>query len=61
MVGIESVTQRSKDWIEENIATAGWQWLGNIFWAEPKPMIDLIKVMVDEGLTEGSDFIVWHD
>lgn len=50
VVTFRPVTQAAKDWVEENVHTEGWQWMGSVFAVDHRFVQDLIDGMVAAGL-----------
>ncbi len=46
----QPVTQAGKDWIEENVQTEPWQWLGNTLAIESRFAGELTDGMISAGL-----------
>ena len=44
------ITQKAKDWVEENVTLESWQWLGNGFGVEHRYVDDLVRGMVEGDL-----------
>ncbi len=44
-------TPAAREWVEQNVHTEGWQWMGNAFAAEPRSVEDLTAGMIEAGLT----------
>jgi hypothetical protein len=43
-------TDAAKEWVEENVETSGWQWLGGGFAVEPRMLDNLLEGMDADGL-----------
>jgi hypothetical protein len=50
IVSIRPLTDIGRDWIDENVAGEGWQWLGGALCAEPRYAIDIYQGMLADGL-----------
>ncbi len=46
-------TDAAKAWVEENVETSGWQWLGGGFAVEPRMLDNLLAGMEEDGLEIG--------
>ena len=46
-------TEAAKDWVNENVQTEGWQWMGNGFSGEPRMMLAVAEGMQADGLVFG--------
>lgn len=44
------LTPAAKEWVADNLALEGWQWMGNAFACEPRYAGDLAQGMADAGL-----------
>ena len=44
------LTPAAKEWVDDNLALEGWQWLGGGFACEPRYAGDLAQGMTDAGL-----------
>lgn len=47
------MTSEARDWIDENVASEGWQWLGGSLCVEHRYGPDLVQGMLDNGLAVG--------
>lgn len=47
---IQPLTLAGREWIDKNIATEDWQWMGGGLVCEPRMMNDIAKGMVNDGL-----------
>ena len=50
LVGFTALTRRAKQWIELNVSTEGWQWLGDTFYNDHRFAQELIEGMWGDGL-----------
>jgi hypothetical protein len=50
VVTFQPLTERGKDWIEENVTSEGWQWLGARLCVDPRYAQSLVDGMADAGL-----------
>jgi len=50
IVGLAPMTQAARDWIEENVATESWQWLGGVLNVESRYAADLVVGMQEAEL-----------
>jgi hypothetical protein len=48
---VTPMTQSGREWIEENVSSEPWQWLGGSFACEPRYAADLVEGMQEAGLT----------
>jgi hypothetical protein len=44
------LTQEGRDWIDNNVQSEGWQWLGDRLNVEPRYAYDLAAGMLADGL-----------
>jgi hypothetical protein len=51
IVTITPLTQDAADWIDENVATEDWQWMGGALAIEPRYAGELLYGMQEDGLT----------
>ena len=47
----QPLTPVGQDWIDENVESEDWQWLGGRLAVEPRCARDLAQGMLDAGLT----------
>jgi hypothetical protein len=47
MVGFTMLSDDAKQWLDENVETEGWQWLGNILWVDMRSAQQLINALMD--------------
>ena len=43
LIGFKPVSEECLDWINENVESAGWQWMGNTLWVDHRmagPLLD---------------------
>lgn len=59
MYQLELKTDAARDWIEENVSSEPWQWMGDTLVVDHHYIEDLELGMVDAGLTT-DDVIVRH-
>ena len=52
------ITEVAKAWIEENVSTEPWQWLGESLVIETRYVGDLVEGMFKVGLEIDTDFEV---
>lgn len=52
-------TDKAREWIEENVGTEPWQWLGDALAVDHRYIEDLELGMLDAGLTT-DDVLVSH-
>lgn len=48
--GFEPLSPAARDWLDENVESEGWQWLGNILWVDDRFGGDLQWGAEDAGL-----------
>ncbi len=44
------LTEKAKNWVEENLPLEPWQWMGNSFCVDHRPANDLATGMQEAGL-----------
>ena len=59
MYQVTPKTDRAKTWIDENVVTEAWQWMGNTLVVDHHYIEKLELGMLDSGLTT-DDVIVRH-
>jgi hypothetical protein len=47
---IRPVTDAAKQWVEDNVETEAWQWLGDAFGVDHRPGWGLVDILEDSGL-----------
>lgn len=47
---IHVLSDAARDWVDENVALEGWQWLGDAFACEPRYVGNLIDGIEADGL-----------
>jgi hypothetical protein len=50
IVAIRPLTPQGRDWIDENVAVEGWEWLGGALCTEPRCAFDIYQAMKADGL-----------
>jgi hypothetical protein len=50
LVAISPLTDTAREWIDENVVSEGWQWMGGSLFVEHRYAEDLVSGMVDAGL-----------
>jgi hypothetical protein len=53
---VTPISDEAKQWVDDNIALEGWQWLGQSFGCEPRYLYELVIGMENSGLVNGEDF-----
>lgn len=51
VIMVVPLSPAAKDWVDDNLALEGWQWLGAGFACEPRYAGDLASGMESDGLT----------
>ena len=51
MVGLEIVSDTAKTWVDENVDSEGYQWLGNTLWVEARFAGTVAHGAINDGLT----------
>lgn len=51
LVGITPLTDAATDWIDENVASEGWQWMGRTLYVDARYAEPLVNGMIGDGLT----------
>jgi len=54
--GLTPVSEEAKQWIDDNVASEPWQWLGRSLVIENRYLADIIEGMVNDGLQPNIDF-----
>ncbi len=49
VVSLHPLTVACRDWVDENVHSEGWQWLGGGLAIEPRYANDLIAGLIDAG------------
>ena len=44
-------TRSAKEWLQANVESEGWQWLGNGLCMDRRMAIGLVEAIVEEGMT----------
>ena len=50
---VTPLSDSSRQWVQENVATESWQWLGSSFSVEHRYMQNLVSGMQEAGLCVG--------
>jgi hypothetical protein len=50
VASITPLTQRAREWVEENVKTEGWQWQGPTFTVESAYVDEIVAGMTQAGL-----------
>lgn len=53
VVGIKPLSEAAQDWLDENVQSGSWQWLGGTLWIDHRYADAIITGMIDDGLTDG--------
>lgn len=54
IVQIKPISQAATDWLDENVESEGWQWLGRSLSIEHRLAEPVIEGMLDAGLEMGA-------
>ena len=57
---VRPLTDKAKNWVDENVQLEGWQWLGDGFGVDHHYVEALVEGMIGDGLEAGADFEVAH-
>lgn len=49
---LHPLTPACREWIDENVATEGWQWFGGGIAVEPRYLDNLVSGMAEAGLQQ---------
>lgn len=49
---LEPLTPACREWIDENVATEGWQWFGKALAIEPRYLSTLVDAMLVRGFEQ---------
>ncbi|MGH7119573.1 MAG: hypothetical protein ACREFP_11395 [Acetobacteraceae bacterium] len=50
IVTILPLTDTACDWIDDNVAVEGWEWLGGALCADPRCAFDICQARTEDGL-----------
>lgn len=50
LIGIKTLSEAGKAWMDEHVQAEGWQWLGDILYMDKRFAFDLIAGMREDGL-----------
>lgn len=53
VVGLTPNTEQARVWLDENVQSEGWQWLGHTLWIDHRMAENILAGVTDEGLTIG--------
>lgn len=53
VVGFQPVTEAGRGWIDDNVVSEGWQWMGDTLWVDNRVAADLLRAVLDAGLAVG--------
>ena len=56
--GLEPITEEAKTFIDENVHSEPYQWLGKVLVIEHRYIADIVTGMIEEGLIPNKDFRV---
>lgn len=51
LVGIQKHTPAAEDWVDENLESESWQWLGNILWIDHRLAQNIVDGIINDDLT----------
>jgi hypothetical protein len=51
LVTFTPVSEQAREWWDDNVATGGWQWMGNACCVEPRCAEPIINGILEEGMT----------
>lgn len=54
VVGFTPISLAASSWIDENVQTEDWQWMGPCLYVDRRPAADLLDAMLNAGLVVGS-------
>lgn len=49
LIGITPISEACLNWIDENVHSEGWQWLGPTLWVDHRCAPTLIEALSDQG------------
>jgi hypothetical protein len=49
MTGVLPLTEQASQWVDDNVQSEGWQWLGKILWVDHRMVDALIDGMIAAG------------
>jgi len=52
MIGLRAISEAGQEWVTDNVASEGWQWLGDVLWGEERMMADVAQGAADDGMTK---------
>lgn len=50
VIGLLPQSPAAQDWIDSNLETEGWQWLGPTLWVDHRMAGNIIDGMINDGL-----------
>lgn len=50
MIGLTGMTPAGRNWIEANVESEGWQWMGATLWIEMRLAVDIVQGMIEATL-----------
>ncbi len=56
--GIQPITESAREWIDDNVQSESWQWLGQTLVIDHRFIEDVFNGMVDYGLINDKDFMI---
>ncbi len=57
LCGIVPMREEAQDWIDENVETEGWQWMGNVLYIDWRFAEDLIEGIHDAGFETNVELV----
>jgi hypothetical protein len=48
---VQPMSEAAREWIDENVQTEGWQWIGGGLAVEPRCVENLVNGVMEAGLT----------
>lgn len=50
LVGLHPISDEAAQWVDDNVHSESWQWLGRILWVDHRMALPVIEGMADAGL-----------
>lgn len=51
VTGMRPLSEEAKQWMDDNVHSEGWQWLGKTLWVDHRYVDNLIDGMIAGGLS----------
>jgi hypothetical protein len=51
LTGVLALNAEARQWIDDNVHSEGWQWMGKVLWVDHRMVDNLLDGMIAAGLS----------